>query len=118
MEKLSYKISCLWGEYVFEAQIAESFSYRTQSDIEGFCDKEGTLADPKGFLALLKEARIENWEQEYDGDNSIEDAVLWNVECVKGGCVWKIKGKEGFWPYGYEKLIEAIRLCDEDIDRF
>ncbi|MBR3228161.1 MAG: hypothetical protein IKF68_06405 [Erysipelotrichaceae bacterium] len=119
MKRLTYKIECLWGEYVFEALIDEqSVTYRTHSDIEGFTDKEGEPEEKERFLELLKEARIPSWDDEYDGESLIEDAVEWSLEYAPEGGCRRIRGKEGCWPYGYEKFIAAIRMCDEDIDRF
>ena len=119
MEKLTFKIDCLWGKYLFEAAADEGkIVYRSSSDIEGFTDKEGTLDDPRAFLNLIEEAHIEKWEKEYKGENGIEDAIKWSVEFEDGGHRYLSSGEEAFWPYGYDKLIQAIRLVDEDIDRF
>ncbi|MBR3227825.1 MAG: hypothetical protein IKF68_04685 [Erysipelotrichaceae bacterium] len=118
MKRLTYRIRCLWGEYEFEALIGETITYRTHSDIEGFTDKEGEVPDPGEFLELLKKARIPSWEERYEGESVIEDAVEWSLEYGEDDRKKTVSGKEGYWPYGYEELIAAIRICDKDIDRF
>ena len=118
MLKLSYRLRCLWGEYAFEATDDEKLCFSTHSDIEGFTDKEGEVPDPGEFLELLKKARIPFWEERYEGESVIEDAVEWSLEYANGTGSRMITGQEGYWPYGFDRLIAAIRMCDEDIDRF
>ena len=117
MTKLVYRIECLWGTYCFEADIADTAHYRTRSDIEGLTDKDAVLEDPKRFNELLNEARIGSWDAVYEGDSSIEDAVRWSIEYEAGGRTVLSRGEEGYWPYGYDRLIAALELCDEDIKR-
>ena len=119
MNKLVYQLYSLWGNYEITVTNEDGeIRFSTASDIEGFTDKEGST-DLGTFMSLLKEAGIEKWDSAYVADDSrIEDAVKWRSEYTKDGRMYTSEGEEGFWPYGHEKLFEALKLLDEDLKRF
>ncbi|MBR0462480.1 MAG: hypothetical protein IJJ00_07205 [Erysipelotrichaceae bacterium] len=119
MNRVDLKYECLWGNYEIAAEYDEKeVRYKVDSDIEGIENKEGQKPADE-FLKLIDAAAMEKWDSTYEADGSaIEDALHWESEYVRDGRTYRSEGEEGFWPYGYEELIKALSLLDEDLGRF
>ena len=122
MNALIFHCSCLDGNYTLKAEwTMDNLDYSVDTDIEALSPSSGTL-DPdslKRFLKLLDEAEIPRWERRYEAKGSaIEDAVRWNVEYSLGDDTYRSDGEETYLPYGYETLIDALGLIDEEIKYF
>ena len=117
MKHLEYKCECLEGNYLLAV---DGLSYRVVTDIERLESREGELGaeDAKKFAELLAKAGVEKWDEEYTGENGIEDAVRWQFSCEDDNAAYHSQGEESFYPYGYEYLLEALELCDPGITYF
>lgn len=119
MNKLLFSFNCLDGDYYLEAIFDETkIVYSIETSIVQLENKSGELP-LSVFNELLKKAEIEKWDKEYKPTGSlIEDATKWAVSLQKDDKTYDSKGEEGYWPYHYEKLIEAINLIDTKADYF
>ena len=119
MRRLEYHFSCLDGSYFLLCEISDRVSFTIETDIEGFENKSGELAEETAakFVKLLDEAQIEKWERDYSGSD-IEDAVSWKLKYVNDDKEYVSKAEEACEPYNYEKLIEAMKLIEEKADYF
>ena len=119
MNIIDLKYKCLWGNYEIKAEFdEEEVRYQVNSDIEGIENKEGQKPAAE-FLKFIAAAAIEKWDSAYEADGSpIEDALHWESEYVRNDQTYNSKGEEGFWPYGYEEMIKALSLLDDDLKRF
>jgi len=119
MNKILYEFSCLDGKYIFNAEFNEEFvKYEIETDIEGLENITADLSDDlvKEFNQYILDANIDKWEKEYFGENNIEDATKWVVRYFVDDKEFVSKGEETYWPYNYELLIKAIKLCDNKAD--
>ena len=121
MNRLEYQFDCLDGHYFFTGEWDETLRYEIRSDIEGFNDLEGELSaeKTKTFLEKLNEASIEKWDRHYLPETQgIEDAVRWKVKLVNKDKEYVSEAEESFEPYGYDSLIEALKLIEEKAGYF
>ena len=107
--KLTYEFNCLDGDYKL---IVEDDLFVVESTIECFESRQGKV-DINEFNKYLLLAKIEAWDKEYLGEE-IEDGIKWSVNY--NGHI--SRGLETYEPYGYEYLIKAISLIEENADYF
>lgn len=117
MNKLEYRFKCLEGFYELMAEYDdEKVIYEINTDIPELSSKSGEK-ETREFSLLLDKAGIERWDGKYEADASaIEDASKWAVDLLKDEKEYHSKGVEGFWPYGYEYFIEALKCVDDLAD--
>ena len=64
---------------------------------------------------MIDESNIPVWDCCYTPDGlAIKDAVKWSVQLDN----YKSQGVEGYWPYCYDRLIDAILLIDDKATYF
>lgn len=113
MSKLEYSFKSLDGQYHILISIDETkIAYKVETDIAYLANKEGNI-DSKNFLDYLDKAHIDLWKTEDINGSCIEDStsfiLFYNNHTVTG--------YESYEPYGYEYLIKALMLCDEDFNK-
>ncbi|MDO5440789.1 MAG: hypothetical protein Q4F12_04560 [Erysipelotrichaceae bacterium] len=132
MIKLIYRLLNNNGDYTFVADIdittAEKPVRMTRSVVyyEIFTSKydiyHKTLISPEAneFIDLVKQAKINTWPDAYtiDNSNGKNELGVYNVCLVAGGVAYFPMGFEGKVPEGYDKLLEAIRMCDKRVTEF
>ena len=120
MNKLEYHFKCLEGFYeLFVEYDNDRLLYEINTDIESLESINGELDSSKikQFVELLDKAEIGKWDKEYEADGSIiEDGTTWSIAYLKDDKEYHSKGVEGYWPYGYEYFIEALKLIDAKAD--
>lgn len=121
MNQLIVKFNALDGDYTFICHIEDEISYSIDTNIDVLESKEGIfLKDEKErFLDKIKEARITSWDKQYSKTGlKIEDSVKWEVEYIFLDKTYKSKGEEGYWPYNFDSLIEALIIADDKAKYF
>ena len=121
MKHLELTCTCLEGNYTFTADTVNGrIVYSVITDIENLASLEGRLGFLKSrkFSKLLDKTQIEKWDSEYTGESGIEDAVKWKVSWKDDEKEYSSKGEESYYPYNWEYLLEAIALCDRNIEYF
>ena len=116
MKKINYTFECLWGIYNFDCEFdLDNVVYSVNSSINDSFEKQGDLSkeDVKKFNELIDKARIDTWQEEYE-DLNIEDKTTWKIVYIDEDKEYKSHGYEGSWPYNYQCLIDAMKLCDID----
>lgn len=107
MKYLRVHFDSLDGYYTFV--VLDDHTYTIDTNIEGFVCQSGTLNNYDEFENKLSKANILSWDKKYNPDGlEIEDDVKWNVTLDD----FLTSGVEGYWPYHYDDLIEAIMLVD------
>ena len=116
MRKLNYTFECLWGVYNFSCEFdKESVVYEYKSTINEEVERQGELnkEDAIKFNELIDQANIKSWDKQGE-DLDIEDKTAWQVVYIDEEKEYVCKGYEGSWPYNYQSLINAMKLCDID----
>ena len=119
MNRLEYHFDCLDGNCLLVCEAENGIMhYTVTGDNPVITGKAGEL-ETYAFEKLLEEAKIESWERRYEAQGEgIEDAVHWKVVYRKDGKEYVSYGEESYEPYGYEKLIEALKLFEPEADYF
>ena len=117
MFKLNFRIDCPDGKYAFDCDCNEKVEYKVESDIPGLENTAGEIM-PDAFSSLVEKATIEKWDREYSGSSLIEDEIIWNLEYIKENRIYRVKGHESYEPYNFEYLLNAIKLCDKQLEYF
>ena len=116
MNRIEFHFDCLDGRYFFTAVEDDGIiRFISESTIAELESSEGELSkeDSELFVKRIDEAGIERWEKEYRPVLSkIEDGVKWKVILYRNEKEYVSKGEETYEPYGYDKLIDALRLCE------
>ncbi len=120
MNRLEYHFDCLDGNCLLVCETENETLYFTVTGSNPVVvEKNGELSEAGAFAKLLEEAKIETWERSYKPESEgIEDAVHWKVVYQKDGKEYVSCGEESFEPYGYDKLIEALKLFEPEADYF
>ena len=120
MNELQFRIDCLDGSYCFSCRKENNLVYDTDTNIEGLENVQGELDEARTdeFEKYLKEAQIEKWDEEYSGENLIEDGIRWSLVYIDENRELKCRGIESFEPYNFEYLLKAIKLCDKQLEYF
>ena len=113
MKKLIFEFNCLDGYYKLTCEKEEEINYSIETSINGFNPKQGSLKEVEKFNELLNKANINSWDNDYTFCD-IEDACMWSITLDDK----TVKGSETHEPYGYEYLIEAIGLLDDNYKYF
>ena len=122
MNRLEYHFNCLDGNclLVCEAE-GETIHFTGTGENPVITEKTGELnaEDSAALIKRIDEAKIETWQSRYEPEaEGIEDAVRWKVVYRKDGREYVSRGEESFEPYGYEELIEALKLFEPQADYF
>ncbi len=120
MKELQFRIDCLDGSYCFSCRKEDNLIYDTDTNIKGLENVQGELdqAGTAEFMKCLEKAQIGKWDEEYRGDNPIEDGISWSLVCIDEEREIKSSGIESFEPYCFEYLLKAIKLCDKQLEYF
>ena len=120
MNRLEYHFDCLDGNCLLVCEAENEILHFTVTGSNPLItEKAGELSEAAAFEKLLEEARIESWERFYKAETEgIEDAIHWKVIYQKDGKEYVSSGEESYEPYGYEKLIEAPKLFEPEVDYF
>lgn len=109
MKKIEIKFNTLDGDYTFIGDINNK-SYLIETNIQCLESKSGDLTNIEKFLSIINDASILSWDNNYPVTGlKIEDAIKWSVRIDNK----LITGEEGYWPYGFDLLINAIESIDE-----
>lgn len=113
MKSLKVNFNTLDGNY--SLIVLDDHTYSIETTIEVFENKNGIIKNYEEFISKLNEAKISSWDDVYQPNGlTIEDSVKWDITLDDKF----IKGEEGYWPYGYDKLIEALMSIDNKLDYF
>jgi len=114
--RLIVKFECLQGHYIINI---DNDSYIIDTNINGFENSEGNF-DLNSFNELFRKTNIHLWESIYEVNGlAIEDSVKWSIDYTDDeGINFTSKGEEGYWPYEYDELIDALMIIDNKLDYF
>lgn len=120
MNRLEYHFDCLDGNCLLVCEAENgTLHFTVTGNNPVITEKAGELSEVSAFEKLLKEAGIESWDRKYEPQTEgIEDAIRWKVVYQKDGKEYVSSGEESYEPYGYEKLIEALKLFEPEADYF
>ena len=122
MNRLEYHFDCLDGNCLLVCEAEDkTIHFAVTGENPVITEKAGELSpeESAAFEKLISKAKIETWDRRYEAQaEGIEDAVQWKVAYQSDGKQYVSSGEESFEPYGYEKLIEALKLFEPEADYF
>ena len=114
MKNIKVEFNTLDGDYCFDLDI-ENNTFNIVTNISYLQNKSGTIINIEEFINKVQETCIHNWEKEYSQNGLvIDDGVKWKVQ-LDG---IKSCGYEGYWPYKFDLLIDAMIIIDEKVECF
>lgn len=95
--------------------------YSIDTNIRDFNITNGELSeiDSLEFKSAFSKTNICLWESKYEINGlNIEDSVKWSVKYTEDNITYSSVGEEGYWPYEYDVLINALMIVDKNIEFF
>lgn len=117
--KINIRFECLDGYYYLDLN---DNKYIVDTNIDNFDSVSGELTDDNysKFKNIFGKTNICLWESKYEINGLvIEDSVKWSVKYTDDDNItYSSVGEEGYWPYEYDTLVDALMIIDKKIEFF